>query len=101
MLEQKKSNSWTPVGPTKDRSSSPNQLCLQFKAGAIITTEARPGQRAIKEGSKVVNRDWVNHQACSLSQNIHVVSHFLWRIIIFSKLIRKIIPTKKKKKFVH
>ena len=62
----------------------------------IITTEARPGQRAIKEGSKVVNRDWVNHQACSLSQNIHVVSHFLLRIIIFSKLIRKIIPTKKK-----
>ena len=24
--EQKKSNSWTPVGPTKDRSSNPNQL---------------------------------------------------------------------------
>ena len=25
-LEQKKSNSWIPVGPTKDRLSSPNQL---------------------------------------------------------------------------
>ena len=24
--EQQKSNSWTPVGPTKDRVSSPNQL---------------------------------------------------------------------------
>ena len=26
---------------------------------------------AIKEESKVVNRDWVDHQACSLSQAIH------------------------------
>ena len=29
-LEQRKSNSWTPVGPTKDRVSSPNQLYWMF-----------------------------------------------------------------------
>ena len=53
-LEQQKSNSWTPVGPTKDRASSLN-LIESFLAGTII----KPTWRAIKEGSKVVNRGWV------------------------------------------
>ena len=35
-----------------------------------FTPEPSLSRRAIKEGSKVVNRDWVNPQACSLSHNI-------------------------------
>ena len=31
-------------------------------------------RRAIKEESKVVICDWVDHQACSLLQNINVVT---------------------------
>ena len=41
-LEQQKSNSWTPVGPTKDRSLGPSQLYWKLYAGAIIKSEARP-----------------------------------------------------------
>ena len=52
------------TGPTKDRASSPSQLNWNLYAGAIINSEAwSPG---VQEGGKVVNRDWVNHQACSL-----------------------------------
>ena len=47
MLEQKKTNSKTPVGPTKDRASNTNQhypkLNLKFTslyAGTIIESEA-------------------------------------------------------------
>ena len=29
-LEQQKFNSWTPMGSTKDRTSSPNQLDWKF-----------------------------------------------------------------------
>ena len=35
-------------------------------------------QRVIKEESEVANRDWVEHQACSLLQNINVIANFLW-----------------------
>ena len=31
--------------------------------------------RAIKEESKVANRDWVDHQACSLLQYINVIAN--------------------------
>ena len=32
-------------------------------------------QRAIKEESKAANRGWVEHQACSLLQNINVIAY--------------------------
>ena len=32
-------------------------------------------RRAIKEESKVANRDWVDHQACSLFQYINVIAN--------------------------
>ena len=32
-------------------------------------------KRAIKEESKVANRDWVDHQACSLLQYINVIAN--------------------------
>ena len=54
-LEQQKSNSWTPVGPIKDRSSGPKQLNWNLYAGAIIKSEAH--RRAMKDVCKVVNRD--------------------------------------------
>ena len=41
-MEQQKSNSWTPVGPTKDRSSGPSQLNWKRFAGAIFKSEAQP-----------------------------------------------------------
>ena len=40
--EQQKSNTWTPEGSTKDRSSGPSQLHWKLYAGAIIKSEARP-----------------------------------------------------------
>ena len=33
--------------------------------------------RAIQEESKVANRDWVDHQACSLLQYINVIANIL------------------------
>ena len=36
-------------------------------------------RRAIKEACKVVNRDWVNHQACSLS---HRITFMLYPILL-------------------
>ena len=31
----------------------------------------------LKEESKVANFDWVDHQACSLSQHINVITNLL------------------------
>ena len=53
----------------------------------------RDPPRGIKEGSKVINRDWVKHQACRLSHYIYVISNTFVTYVIFSKLIRKINPT--------
>ena len=47
--------------------------------------------RAIKEVSKAVNLDWINNQACRLSQNIYVItSLFITNNYLF-EMIRKII----------
>ena len=70
---------WSNRSPTveprwawpKTDHQAPTNL-TKIYAGAIIKSEA--DQPAIKEVCKAVNRDWVNHQACSLSHNIHVVS---------------------------
>ena len=53
-LEQQKSNSWTPVGPTKDRSSGPSQLNWKLYAGAIIKSEARPTSVQLKRSAKLL-----------------------------------------------
>ena len=39
-LEQQKSNSWTPVGPTKDRASSSNQQYWKFFVIGLTTKHA-------------------------------------------------------------
>ena len=57
--------------PKTEHRASAN-LIEKFLEGAFIVSEApaRPTRRRlIKDGSKVVNRDWVNHQACSLLHN--------------------------------
>ena len=53
-LEQQKSNSWTPVGPTKDRSSGTSQLNWKLYAGAIIKSEARPTGLQLKRAAKLL-----------------------------------------------
>ena len=55
-LGQQKSNSWTPVGPTKDRSSDPSQLNWKLYAGAIIKSEARTTGVQLKRSAKLINR---------------------------------------------
>ena len=82
-LGQQKSNSWTPMGPTKDRASSPDPLNWKFLGRSHHWDWSPIRRRAIKEDSKAANRDWVNHQACSLSHNIPVVSVFFYKANIF------------------
>ena len=61
------------MGPTRARASGTDRL-TSLLARAVIEAEARPdGVDATKEGSKVINRDWVNYHACSLSYYIYVV----------------------------
>ena len=43
-------------------------------------------QRAIKEESKVANRDWVDHQACSLLQYIDVIANLFIMRNFFNEL---------------
>ena len=49
----------------------PEGTCYQFASHLIWGSTHR---RAIKEGSKVLNHNWVNNHACSLPQNIHVTA---------------------------
>ena len=48
-----------------------------------------------KEENKVVNRDWVDHQACSVPQYIYVITIRLMIINYFNKLLWKeiLVPT--------
>ena len=58
-LEQKKNNSWTPVGQATDKKNQPTKI-NSFMSGHHWVW--RPThRRAIKEGVKVINPDWVNH----------------------------------------
>ena len=55
-----------PVGLTRAKASGPTILSIDvFKLH----------QHAIKEESKVANRDWVDHQACSLLQYINHIAN--------------------------
>ena len=65
------------MGPTRARTSGTKRLKILY-AGSVIESEAqRAGVQP--EGSKVINRDWVNHHACS-----QPCSHFIY--IGFNKL---------------
>ena len=43
-------------------------------------------RRAIKEESKVANRDWVDHQACSLLKYINVIANLFIMENYFNEL---------------
>ena len=49
--------------------------------------------RAIKERSKVINRDWVNNHACSLSYNIYVVPNLFISKNDFTKFGTEVIAS--------
>ena len=73
---QKKSSSWTQVGQTTAKNHQAPTISSIEKSLSrnrqIVWSLARP--RAIKEESKAANRDWVDHQACSLLQYIECYS---------------------------
>ena len=58
-------------------------------------------QRAIKEQSKVANRDWVDHQACSLLQYINVIANLFIMGNYFNELRWKINRANNLLQFVH
>ena len=62
-----------------------------FKSGPSFCLTPDP-RRAIKEGSKVINRDWFNHYACYLSHYIYVICNTFVTYEFLSELIRKISP---------
>ena len=68
ILEQQKSNSWAPVGPTKDRSSGPSQLNWKLYAGAIIKSEAWPTGVQMRRSAKLtVIGLTTKHAVCRIS----------------------------------
>ena len=58
-------------------------------------------RRAIKEESKVANRDWVDHQACSLLQYINVIANLFIMGNYFNELCWKIIRANNFLQFIH
>ena len=58
-------------------------------------------RRAIKEESKVANRDWVDHQACSLLQYINVIANLFIMGSYFNELRRKIIRANNLLQFIY
>ena len=56
---------------------------------------------AIKEESKVYNRDWVDHQACSLLQYINVIANLFIMGNYFNELRWKIIRANNLLQFIH
>ena len=84
-LEQQKTNSWTPVGPTNDRSSSPNQLNLKLYAGATNKSEARPTGVQLKRSAKLLTVIGLTtkHAVCRITFMLYPI--LLLRMIIFLK----------------
>ena len=55
----------------------------------------------MQEVSKVVNLDWINHKACSLLQNIYVITDLFITNNHFLEMIRKIIFTNYFSEFIR
>ena len=77
-LEQQKSNSWIPVGPTKDRSSGPSQLTWKLYVGAIIKSEVRPTGGGSAKLLTVIGLT-TKQAVCSITFMLYPV--LLWRMI--------------------
>ena len=72
--EAKENQQLDSGGP--DQSQSIRYQLKSHKAGAVIESENLTCRRATKEVPEyiqVINRDWVNYHACSLSHFIYVV----------------------------
>ena len=93
MLKQKKTNSWTPVGLTRARASGTNRLTLKSLGWNRHRVLGPTSRRANKERSKVINNDWVNYHACSLSYYIFVETNLYISKNVFTKLSTKIIAS--------
>ena len=61
---------------TRNGCKSPS-VHVAFKDGTVIQSKAPTYRRAIKVVSKAVNLDWINNQACRLSQNIYAITNIL------------------------
>ena len=84
----KEDHQWNLDGPRNRQASSPQPtkyLALCWDYHRVWTPTHR---RAIKEDSKIVNRDWVNHQACRLSHHIYIIAYAFVSHDNFLKLIR-------------
>ena len=59
---------------------------------------SRTHRRAIKEESKVANRDWIDYQACSLLQYINVIANLFIKpyqkgvFLFFAIILTKALP---------
>ena len=84
MLTQKKTKSWTPVGPTRARTSGTNRHKSLGRNCQRVW--GRTHRRATKERSKVINRNWVNYHACSLLYYIYVMPNLYISKNEFTKL---------------
>ena len=58
---QKKKNRWTPVGQATDKKLRPQPTKINSFMSGHHCVWRPTHRRAIKEGSKVINRDWVKH----------------------------------------
>ena len=61
-----------PGGPNKQPNHQAIDKSLSRNRHRVWSPTHR---RAIKEESKAANRDWVDHQACSLFQYINVIAN--------------------------
>ena len=78
-------------GPDQSESISHQPTYLEVFGPEPLLSPTR--RRATKEVSKVINRDWVNYHACSLSYYIYVVLNLYISKNDFTKLSTKIIAT--------
>ena len=92
------SKRWSNRSPTveprwvrpKTEHRAQTNLTESISGRSLYLVRGPTRRLTIKDGSKlVVNRDWVNHQASSLSHYIHVLSGSFITYDYFSKLIRK------------
>ena len=58
-------------------------------------------RRAVKVVSKAVNLDWINNQACSVSQNIYVITSLFITDNYLFEMIRKLIFTNYFSEFIQ
>ena len=78
--------------PVKPRKSPAVYITLKLGSGWSRHSVLGPASRhAIKVLSKIVNLDWINNQACSLSQNIYVITNLFIKNNYIFEMIRKII----------